>query len=153
MSGSSVPSTTVPVTTTPAGPPKDCPDSALRVTVTTAHPTYRVGDQPLFTLHIANVGAVPCVRDVSRQLRSIELLAANGGTILWSSSYCYTVHSDEVRMLRSAETLAYSVAWAGRTAAPGCPANRTTVPAGKYELAGRLGTLTGPKTSLTLTAA
>jgi hypothetical protein len=119
--------------------------------VTTRRPSYQVGDQPLLTLHIVNAGAVPCVRDVSRQLRSIELFAANGRTILWSSSYCYTVHTDEVRTLQPDESLAYSVAWAGRTAAPGCPPNRTTVPAGRYELAGRLGTLTGPRTPLTLT--
>jgi hypothetical protein len=120
------------------------------VTVTSGHPSYQVGDQPVFTLHIANAGAVPCLRDVSRQLRSIELLAANGKTILWSSSYCYTVHTDEIRTLQPKQSLAYSVAWAGRTAAPGCPTNRTTVPAGKYELAGRLGTLIGPRTPLTL---
>jgi hypothetical protein len=144
------PPTTTTVTTTP-GPPKACPDSVLQVTVTTSHPAYQVGDQPVLTLHIANTGAVPCTRNVSRQLRSTEVVAANGKTVLWSSSYCYTVSTNEIRTLQPQQSLDYSVTWAGRTAAPGCPANRTVVPAGKYELIGKLGTLTGKPTPLTLT--
>jgi hypothetical protein len=151
---SATPSGTPSATTTttsrpPPGPPKACPDSVLRVTVTTGQRTYRVGDQPLFTLHIANAGPVPCVRDVSRQLRSIEV--RSGRAILWSSGYCYTLHTNEIRTLRPGRSLAYSVAWAGRTSAPGCPAHRTTVPAGRYELIGRLATVTGPATPLILT--
>jgi hypothetical protein len=120
----------------------------MRVTVTTGRSAYRVGDQPRLTLHISNAGPVPCVRDVSRRLRSIEV--RSGTKILWSSSYCYTVSTDEIRTLAPGESLAYSVVWAGRTAAPGCPAHRTTVPAGHYHLVGRLGTVTGPPTPLVL---
>jgi hypothetical protein len=147
------PTTTTPTTTTttpPPGPPKTCPDSVLRISATAAKSTYPVGAEPVLTLHIGNAGTVPCIRDVSHQLRSIELLGADGRTRLWSSADCYSVHTDETRTLRPGQTLAYSVAWAGRTSAPGCPTERTTVPAGSYQLVGALGALTGPPTPLTL---
>jgi hypothetical protein len=109
-----------------------------------------VGAQPTLTLHITNVGPLTCIRDTSRQLRSIEVLSADGKTRLWSSSDCYTVHTDEKRTLAPKQSVAYSVSWAGRTSAPGCPAARAVVPAGSYRLVGTLGTITGPPTPLTL---
>jgi hypothetical protein len=144
----------VPVVTTtsapPPGPPQPCPDSVTRVTVTAAQPNYLVGQRPFLTLHIANVGPVACVRDVSRQYRSIVLMSGDGKTRLWSSSDCYSVNTNEVRTLQPGQSLSYNVAWAGRTSAPGCPAGRTTVPAGTYELIGQLGALAGTPTPLTL---
>lgn len=143
--------TTRTTTTTTPAPLQACPDSVMRVTVTSNQPVYQVGDHPKLTLHIANGGPVPCVRDVSRQFRSIEIRSADGGTTLWSSSDCYTFTSHEIPTLQPNESLSYSVVWAGRTDAPGCPtAHRTTVPAGKYELVGKLGTITGPPTALTI---
>jgi hypothetical protein len=145
--------TTVPVTTTsapPPGPPQACPDSVLQIAVTAAQPSYLVGQRPFLTLHITNAGPVACVRDVSRQYRAILLMSADGKTRLWSSGDCYSVTTNEVRTLQPGQGLTYNVAWAGRTSAPGCPAGRTTVPAGTYELVGQLGSLTGPPTPLAL---
>lgn len=137
-------------TTTSPAPPQACPDSVMRVTATAAQPVYQVGDHPRLTLRIANGGGVPCVRDVSRQFRSISLLSADGRTTLWSSSYCYAVPTHEILTLQPGQAVAYAITWAGRTAAPGCPVHRTTVPAGKYELVGRLGSVTSPPTVLTI---
>lgn len=151
-SSSAAPSTTTttrPTPTTPA-PPQACPDSAMRVTVTAGRPVYQVGDHPRLTLHIANAGKVACVRDVSRQFRSTSVLSADGKKTLWSSNDCYTARTHEIRTLRPGQSVSYSITWAGRTAAPGCPVHRTTVPAGKYRLVGRLGSITGPATPLTI---
>ncbi|HEX4701234.1 MAG TPA: hypothetical protein VH352_03820 [Pseudonocardiaceae bacterium] len=135
----------------PPGPPQPCPDSVLRVTVTATQPSYPVGQRPVLTLHITNAGQVACVRDVSRQFRSIQVMA---GTVrLWSSGDCYSLATNEIRTLQPNQSLTYGVAWAGRTSAVGCPANRTTVPAGQYQLVGHLGAIAGPPTTLTLTRA
>ena len=140
--------TTTPVTTTPAVP-QPCPDSVISVTVTSGRPSYRVGSHPALTLHVVNTGPVACVRDVSHQLRTIEVLPAGGATPVWASDDCYAMTTHEIRTLQPRQSLDYTVTWAGRTAAPGCPAHRTTVPAGKYELVGKLGGLSGPPTPLT----
>lgn len=143
--------TATPTTTTPPpAAPKACPDSVMNVTATAAAPVYNVGDKPVLTLHISNFGPVACVRDISHQLRSIEILSAGGKARIWASSDCYTVDTNEVRTFKPNQTYAYSVAWAGRTSGPGCPSARTTVPAGTYEVVGKLGKLVGAPTPLTL---
>jgi hypothetical protein len=141
--------TTMPTTTTPPAP-TNCPDSAMRVSVTSTRSIYQVGEHPMLTLRIGNGGAVACVRDVSHQLRSVEIRSADGKQVLWSSADCYSLHTDEVHVLQPRQVLSYNVVWAGRTAAPGCPEQRTTVPAGGYEMIGRFGKLTGRPSPLIL---
>lgn len=141
--------TTTTTSAPPPGPPQACPDSVIRLTVTTPRPAYRVGQRPGLTLHITNAGAVPCFRDVSHQLRSVLLLTTNG-VRLWSSSDCYALTTHEIPTMAPNQTLSYGVVWYGRTSAPGCPVKRATVPAGQYELIGQLGSLVGAPTPLTL---
>jgi len=143
--------TTTVVTTTSPPPPGPCPDGVMKLTVTSAQPSYAVGQRPSLMLHITNGGPVACTRDVSRQYRSILVLSADGTARLWSSSDCYSVTTNEVHLLQPGQTLSYGVTWAGRTSAPGCPGRRTTVPAGTYQLVGQLGSLTGPPATITLT--
>jgi hypothetical protein len=146
------PTTPVPTTTTPA-PPTACPDSVVRLSMTTDKPSYPAGSQPVLTLHVANAGAVTCIRDVSHQLRSIQVRPAGNTTPVWASNDCYSVDTNDLDTLQPGESLSFSVQWAGRTAAPGCPTDRTTVPAGSYEVIGTLGKLVSPPAPLILTAA
>ncbi|GAB1514858.1 hypothetical protein JCM33774_69000 [Actinophytocola sp. KF-1] len=152
---SATPSPSPTVTTTsppppPPGPPAACPDKVVKVVATPDVPSYPVGARPLLKLRIVNAGAVPCTRDLNRKLREILVLDADG-TRLWSSLDCYGPPEPDVRVLAPAKVVEFSVNWAGRTSAPGCPVDRETVPAGKYQVVGRLGPLTGPPTPLTLT--
>lgn len=137
-------------TTTPPAPPQPCPDAVVKVVATPDVPSYPVGAKPLLRLAIANVSDVPCTRDVSRNLREIVVQGMDG-TRLWSSNDCYGPPEQDVRLLAPKQTVEFSVNWAGRTSAPGCPENRTTVPAGTYQVVGKLGPLTGAPTPLTLT--
>lgn len=141
---------TVTVVITP--PPQPCPDSAIQVTVTVNKPSFRVGQRPQFTLHITNTSPVACIRDVSRPLRSIVVVAAGSTTPLWTDTDCYAQPLHDVRTLPPNAPATYSVVWAGRTSSPGCPVSRTTVGAGQYDVIGHLGPLTGPPTPFTLTA-
>ena len=145
-------STTTSLTTTPPPPPppQACPDNVLKLTISTGQPSYRVGQRPEFTLHIANTGPLPCFRDVSRPLRAIVLTAAGSATPLWSSVDCYATPSHEIPLLAPGQQITYSVIWAGRTSSPGCPLSRKTVPAGSYTLSGHLGPLSGPPTPFIL---
>jgi hypothetical protein len=113
-------------------------------------PSYRVGTRPLLRLVVLNSGPVPCTRDVSRNLREILVLAADGSR-LWSSNDCYGPPEQDVRVLPAGTPVEFTVSWAGRTSAPGCPRDRRTVTAGTYQVVGRLGGLVGPPAPLTLT--
>jgi hypothetical protein len=154
---SAAPRTTAPpvvtTTTTPApppGPPAACPDAVVKVAAMPDVPSYPVGARPLLKLRIVNAGPVPCVRDVSRKLREILVLGA-GGARLWSSNDCYGPPEQDVRVLPPNQPVEFSVNWAGRTSEPGCPLDRTTVPAGAYQVVGKLGPLVGAPTQLVLT--
>ncbi len=140
-------------TTTPApppGPPAPCPDAVTKVAAVPDAPAYPVGTRPLLRLRVTNAGPVPCTRDVSRKLREILVLGADG-TRLWSSNDCYGPPQQDVRLLAPNVPVEFTVNWAGRTSAPGCPLNRRTVQAGTYRVVGRLGVLTGPPAPLVLT--
>jgi hypothetical protein len=143
------PTPTTTTTTTPPAPTA-CPDSVIRLTMTEDKASYHVGDQPLLTLHVGNTGPVACIRDVSHQLRSIQVLPASGSKPVWASEDCYTLHTNDLDTLQPGQSLAFSVQWAGRTAAPGCPADRSMVPAGSYRVIGKLGKLTSPAAPLLL---
>jgi hypothetical protein len=155
-SGRPAPAATPPVATTtttaapPPGPPQPCPDAVMKVTATAAQPSYPIGVKPLLRLEITNVGPAPCTRDVSRKLREILVLAADG-TRLWSSNDCYGPPEADVRVLAPNQPLPFSLNWAGRTSAPGCPVDREAVPAGTYQVVGKLGGLVGAPTPISLT--
>ena len=104
----------------PAGPPQPCPDNVITVTASVGQPSYRVGQRPVFALHITNTGPVACTRDVSRQLRVLLVVPAAGGNPLWSSGDCYAPGDSEVPLLRPGQELDYTVTWSGRTSTPGC---------------------------------
>jgi hypothetical protein len=122
----------------------------VKVTATPDVPSYPVGARPLLRLEIMNVGQEPCTRDVGRSLREILVLGMDG-TRLWSSNDCYGPPEQDVRVLPANQPVGFTVNWAGRTSAPGCPLDRETVPAGTYQLVGRLGPLIGAPAPLTLT--
>lgn len=134
----------------PPGPPGPCADAAIQVVAAPDMPSYPVGARPLLRLAVMNTGPVPCTRDVSHNLREILVLGLDG-TRLWSSNDCYGPPTQDVRVLPPNQPVAFTVNWAGRTSAPGCPVNRKTVPAGSYQVVGHLGALTSQPAPLAMT--
>jgi hypothetical protein len=134
----------------PPAPIRRCPDAVLEVVAKPSARSYRVGEHPLLRLLVVNRGDVPCTRDVSRRLREL-VITTRGGKRLWSSNDCYHPAETDKRTLLPGKPLAFSLNWAGRTSAPGCPAQRVTVEPGRYRVVGKLGPITGPATRLTLT--
>jgi hypothetical protein len=131
-------------------PPRPCPDEVIKVAAQPDAESYRVGERPLLRLVVVNTGDVPCTRDVSRKLRELVITTADGKR-LWSSNDCYPPVERDKRTLAPGQSLRFSLNWAGRTSAPGCPLERETVEAGNYRVIGKLGKLTSPPTPLTLT--
>ena len=133
----------------PPPPPQPCPDPAITVYAETEQPGYRVGERPLLRLLIVNASTVACYRDVSRSIRELVITTPDG-TRVWSSNDCYSPPGEEIRLIQPGEKLLFTVNWAGRTSAPGCPSQRRTVPAGSYLVTGKLGAVTGAPVPLEL---
>jgi hypothetical protein len=107
---------------------------------------HRVGDRTLLRLVVTNTSAQPCVRDLDPVRQEIVVWSADGGLRLWSSNDCSSAKGADLRTLAPGEPVAFSVRWAGRTSAPGCPARRETVPAGEYRLLTRVDDVISPPT-------
>ena len=143
-SASPVPTPTTTTTTGPPPPPPPpgpCSDTSVTVEARVAQPSYRVGQAPLLTLVVTNSGTVACNRDVTRKLRELLVLTADGNTRLWSSADCYYDQPADVRLLQPGEQATFSIAWAGRTSAPNCAPSGALLPAGDYVVIGKLGNL------------
>jgi hypothetical protein len=118
----------------------------------TAQPSaveYEPGQTRQLRMVVANVGLVPCRRDLDPALQELVVLAADGAR-LWSSNDCYGRGGPAQRLLQPGEQLAFSVVWGGRTSQPGCAAQRRAVPAGNYLLVAKLGQLTSPPAAFRL---
>lgn len=147
--------TTAPPTTTSSTPkpPITCSYAAIRVTAMAGAKHYQVGQHPLLKIAISNVGQVPCVRDISRKLRELIVVSGDGVHRLWSSNDCANLDAaKDTRLLQPGQKVSFSITWAGRTSAAGCPVHRTTVKAGKYFVVAKLGKLASRPVPLRLTA-
>ena len=143
-------SVAAPATTTaaplPGGP---CSDAMLRLEVR-APTSASAASRPTFDLVVTNVSAVPCVRAVDKGLQELVLFDTAGNRI-WGSNDCSPESSSDRRTLAPGEELRFPVLWSGLTSEPTCTAPRVAPKPGSYVLRGRLETLTGPDTPLTLT--
>ena len=151
--------TTAPPTTTTTKPkpkpqvPIGCADAAITVTAQLDASHYQVGRHPRMTITIGNGGQLPCTRDISRKLRELIVVSGDGVHRIWSSNDCATPEPDnDVRLLQPGQKVSFSITWAGRTSAKGCPADRSTVSAGKYYVVAKLGKLASHPTPMTLTS-
>ena len=110
----------------------------LAVTAEVDRPQHRVGERPLLRLVVVNTSEQPCVRDLDPARQEIVVWSSDGSLRLWSSNDCSNVRGADLRTLVPGQPVASSVRWAGRTSAPGCPQQRTTVPAGDYRVMSRV---------------
>jgi hypothetical protein len=122
---------------TPGGP---CTDDMIAVEIR-APDAVASGSKPVVELVVRNTSAVPCTRDLDRELQELVLLDA-GGNRIWGSNDCFPEESDERRTLEPGQEATFETVWGGLTSDPACAAERRTVPPGDYVLRGRLDTTT-----------
>lgn len=144
------PSSASPATTTAAPVPGGaCSDAMLRLEVRAPTSASAAGT-PTFDLVITNVSPVPCVRAVDKRLQELVMFDT-AGVRIWGSNDCSPETSPDQRTLAPGEELSFAVLWSGLTSEPTCTAARVAPQPGSYVLRGRLGSLTGPDTLITLT--
>jgi hypothetical protein len=122
----------------PPSGPVPCTNDMLGVTAEIDRPEHRVGERPLLRLVVTNTSDQPCVRDLDPVRMEIVVWSADGAERLWSSNDCSNAAGMDLRTLVPGQPVASSVRWAGRTSAPGCPVERSTVPAGQYRVMSRV---------------
>lgn len=126
-----------------------CASSDLRLTVTSRNATYSTGAQPVLGLSVTNSGSQACTQDVSGSKQVFSVYSAAGARI-WSTADCFPGTGTEVRTLQPAEVVQYNIRWAGTTSRPGCVGERSTVPAGLYQVRVMLGSLSATPVRITI---
>lgn len=120
----------------PTGPAPGCPDDDMSVSARTASDQIPAGSYPTLFLTIGNSSTHACTRDIGADAQ--ELWITHDGRRVWSSDYCNPNHDKDVRRFDPGVQVTFHLIWDGRSASRGCK-DRTVLPRGRYELAGRVG--------------
>lgn len=103
-------------------------------------------------MRVINVAKRPCVQDIGHGQRKL-VVGAKDGKRVWSSADCsYGGAKHERRTLKPDKPVSFDVRWAGRSSAPGCPKDRSTVRSGSYELTAKLGDVPSIPARFTMSA-
>ncbi len=128
-------SPTSPGTATASTPP--CDGAQLTVTAATSALTYKVGDQPILMLKVANNGPGNCTQDLADS--QVELRVYNGAARVWGSHDCEVQPGTDVKTLVVGTTVGVEIVWSGLSSEPACAGTRQRVGAGTYTLYALLG--------------
>jgi hypothetical protein len=117
-----------------------CTDAEISVTPVPARTTTARRQVLDIRLKIKNISVRTCTRDVGADLQ--EIFIKQGARTVWSSDTCGTARGSDVQPFSPNLEREYRVAWNGKDAsrcANGLAAG-PDVPAGAYDVLGRLGT-------------
>lgn len=117
-----------------------CADQSLAIKATPDKATYRVGEEPGFTVVITNISSAECQRDVGAGLQQALVYTLDDQRI-WSNTDCFPDAQSDLRTFKPGEQAGFTVKWSGTNSVPGCEAERVPVGAGSYKVIAQLGEL------------
>lgn len=129
------------VNSTASNPPPQCPDQSLAVKASVGQPTYKSGDQPVFSVVITNISTSACTRDMGSGMQQVWVQSLDGKRRLWTSTDCDQGGAADVRTLKGGEQAPFSLTWSGTTSQPGCAGDRVPVPPGGYAVVAQFGSV------------
>ncbi|NIL77445.1 hypothetical protein [Rhodococcus sp. Eu-32] len=127
----------------PAGAPapaNQCSDQSLAIKATPDKPSYRVGEEPGFTVVITNISSTECQRDVGAGLQQALVYTLDDQRI-WSNTDCFPDAQSDLRTFKPGEQAGFTVKWSGTNSVPGCGEERIPVGVGSYKVIAQLGEL------------
>ncbi len=117
-----------------------CPDQSLAIKATPDKASYRVGEEPGFTVVITNIGSTECQRDVGAGLQQVLVYTLDDQRI-WSNTDCFPDAQSDLRTFGPGEQAGFTVKWSGTNSVPGCGEERIPVGVGSYKVIAQLGEL------------
>ncbi|MGA9871218.1 MAG: hypothetical protein WBQ44_08770, partial [Rhodococcus sp. (in: high G+C Gram-positive bacteria)] len=121
-------------------PANQCPDQSLAIKATPDKASYRVGEEPGFTVVITNISATACQRDVGAGLQQALVYTLDDQRI-WSNTDCFPDAQSDLRSFDPGQQAGFTVKWSGTNSVPGCGEERIPVGAGSYKVIAQLGEL------------
>lgn len=120
-----------------AAEPPECPDTATRVAAEVGRPSFKSGEKITLGAVVTNTGKTPCVRDLNRVHREIEVLGSEGKHV-WGSNDCVIESTNEKALLQPGQSVRNDIVWPGLTSTPGCGPIREQLPPGDYTAVAKL---------------
>ncbi|MCZ4276918.1 hypothetical protein [Rhodococcoides yunnanense] len=117
-----------------------CSDQSLAIKATPDKPSYRVGEEPGFTVVITNISAQECQRDVGAGLQRV-LVSTLDDQRIWSNTDCFPDAQSDLRTFGPGEQAGFTMKWSGTNSIPGCGEERVPVGPGSYKVIAQLGEL------------
>ncbi|QCB49121.1 hypothetical protein E5720_12480 [Rhodococcus sp. PAMC28707] len=128
----------------PAGaaavPSNQCSDQSLAIKATPDKASYKVGEEPGFTVVITNISSLECQRDVGAGLQQ-ALVYTLDDLRIWSNTDCFPDAQSDLRTFKPGEQAGFTVKWSGTNSVPGCGEERIPVGVGSYKVIAQLGEL------------
>lgn len=117
-----------------------CSDQSLAIKATPDKASYRLGEEPGFTVVITNISVSACQRDVGAGLQQ-ALVYTLDDLRIWSNTDCFPDAQSDLRTFEPGQQAGFTVKWSGTDSAPGCEQERIPVGAGSYKVIAQLGEL------------
>lgn len=117
-----------------------CADQNLAIKATPDKASYRIGEEPGFTVVITNISSTECQRDVGAGLQQALVFTLDDQRI-WSNTDCFPDAQSDLRTFKPGEQAGFTVKWSGTNSVPGCGEERIPVGAGSYKVIAQLGEL------------
>nr|WP_212763345.1 hypothetical protein [Gordonia araii] len=116
-----------------------CTDQSLSVVLYTDKSTYKVGDQPVFTIAVTNGGLTECTRDIGKAAQNVVVRSLDGTRTLWTARDCSPLRTVRNVAFQPGQQERDTVTWSGTTSTPGCKTPREPIPPGAYRAIGKIG--------------
>ena len=116
-----------------------CTDQSLSVVLYTDKSTYKVGDQPVFTLAVTNGGLSECTRDIGKSAQNVVVRSLDGTRTLWTARDCSPLRTVRNVVFAPGQQERDTINWSGTTSTPGCKTPREPIPPGASRAIGKIG--------------
>lgn len=123
--------TTATPTPTPSPTVTDCMNTDIRVSVTADKQTYTVGEPVTIAMRIANIGVVPCKRDVGALVNEVYVTNVDG-LVVWTSDACQKDAKPQVVTMKSKAVFGNTQIWSGLNSGQNCTSAAADAQPGKY---------------------
>ena len=122
---------TATATPTPTPTITDCINSNIKVSVTSDAQSYVIGQPVTIAMRIANIGDVPCKRDLGALVNEVYVTNVDG-LVIWTSDACQKDAKPQVSIMNAKSVFGNTQVWSGLNSGQNCTNAAADAQPGKY---------------------
>lgn len=135
---------------TPTPTITDCVNTNIKVSVTADALTYAIGQPVTIAMRIANIGDVPCKRDLGALVNEVYVTNVDG-LVIWTSDACQKEAKPQVSIMNAKAVFGNTQVWSGLNSGQNCTTAAADAQPGKYLIYARNDVVTSKPFAIELT--